>query len=90
VRKNLRNYSKTFDEQDSAKKSSANKAVVEHRRRLLSEWLAWRQEVEKEVEEEKEMLGIEDEVLPGAEETGVEEVEEIVEEIIDEKEEVVQ
>ena len=47
VRKNLREYSKIFDEQDFNKKNLANKAVVEQRRRLLDEWRAWRARVEE-------------------------------------------
>ena len=49
VRKNLREYSRQFEEIDQAKKSSANKAVVEARRRMLEEWLAWRSKVEEEL-----------------------------------------
>ena len=37
VRKNLREYSRQFEEADLAKKSSADKAVVDQRRRLLEE-----------------------------------------------------
>lgn len=92
VRKNLRNYSKLFDEQDLAKKNTANRAVVEHRRRLLEEWQAWRRHIAEMLEEE----GLEDIVVEkrqvkeaaGADADG-EVVEEIVEEIIEESEEVV-
>ncbi|KAF2109052.1 eukaryotic translation initiation factor 3 subunit B [Lophiotrema nucula] len=89
IRKNLRNYSKVFDEQDLAKKNTANREIIEARKRLLEEWLAWR---ESQIEMLKEM-GAEIELNGGKvqqEEDGdVEEVEEIVEEIIEETEEVV-
>ena len=89
IRKNLRNYSKVFDEQDLAKKNTANREIIEARKRLLEEWLAWR---ESQIDMLKEM-GAEIELNGGKvqqEEDGdVEEVEEIVEEIIDETEEVV-
>jgi translation initiation factor 3 subunit B len=90
IRKNLRNYSKIFDEQDMAKRSSANRAVIEQRRRLLDEWLAWRETVEREVEEEKEIMGYVDIAEEQDEaDAGVEEVEEVVEEVIAETEEIV-
>ena len=89
IRKNLRNYSKVFDEQDLAKKNTANREIIEARKRMLEEWLAWR---ESQIEMLKEM-GAEIELNGGKvqlEEDGdVEEVEEIVEEIIEETEEVV-
>ncbi len=92
IRKNLREYSKVFDEQDTIKRDAGNRQVVEARRRLLEEWLAWRAHVVELLREE----GVEDEVpLPEKEDEvhdedkEVEEVEEIVEEIVEENEEVV-
>ncbi|KAH7062311.1 eukaryotic translation initiation factor 3 subunit B [Macrophomina phaseolina] len=87
IRKNLREYSKIFEEQDFEKKNTANRAVVEKRRRQLEEWLAWRERVIEELKEE----GIE---IPGANDGAVdaeggEVIEEVVEEIIEETEEVV-
>lgn len=88
IRKNLRNYSKLFDEQDLAKKNTANRQVVEHRRRLLQEWLAWREHVAQVLKEE----GVDVEALNDQttkKDAEVEEIEEIVEEIIEETEEVI-
>jgi translation initiation factor 3 subunit B len=88
IRKNLRNYSKLFDEQDLAKKNTANRQVVEHRRRLLQEWLAWREHVAQVLKEQ----GVDIENLNGQgkkKDVEVEEIEEIVEEIIEETEEVI-
>ncbi len=92
VRKNLRNYSKVFDEQDLAKKSSANKAVVEARREMLEEWTRWREEVTDLLREEgaEIELNMAKGETPGEAEDGhKEEIEEIVEEIIEESEEVI-
>ena len=50
IRKNLREYSKIFDEQDFEKKNTANRAVVEKRRRQLEEWNAWRERVIEQLE----------------------------------------
>ena len=80
IRKNLREYSKTFDEQDFAKKNKANQAVIEQRRRLLDEWRAWREQIEERVGKISHT-----EANAG----DLEVIEEIVEEIIEETEEVV-
>lgn len=95
VRRNLREYSKIFDEQDQARKQTANKAVLEQRRRLLDEWRAWREQVEADLVEQREELGLPAGGPAGveaAEEDGGQEgkvIEEIQEEIIQETEEVV-
>lgn len=98
VRKNLREYSKEFDEEDKYAVDIANTAVVETRKRVLNEWLAWMRR-EKELQaEEKEAFGLaEDADSPklakdapaGGEDQGETVVEEIVEEIIEETEEVI-
>ncbi|KAG9206294.1 hypothetical protein B5807_01703 [Epicoccum nigrum] len=91
IRKNLRNYSKVFDEQDVAKKSSANRAVIEDRREKLREWLEWRaqwQETLREEGAELELAAAKGEVPGDAEGAEAEEIEEIVEEIIEESEEI--
>ncbi|KAI9883482.1 MAG: Translation initiation factor 3 subunit b [Watsoniomyces obsoletus] len=96
VRKNLREYSKMFEEQDQSELDTANLAVVETRRRLLNEWIQWRKTEEEEVREEREALGLpadptklgtEDDDEDDEEEDAV--IEEIVEEIVEESEEIV-
>jgi len=93
VRRNLREYSKTFEEQDVARATTANKAVIELRRRLLSEWREWRMLTEADLRERRLDEGLpEDYEQEHAQETDGEKtevVEEIVEEIIRETEEVV-
>lgn len=97
IRKNLREYSRIFDQEDAERISSADVAVVEHRRRLLEEWYAWRAQVEAEIAEEREALGLPDvaallkaktEGLAGDGEQQI--IEEIVEEVLEETEEIVQ
>src|SRR5665213_2935059 len=100
VRKNLREYSRVFDQEDAERINSADVAVVEQRRRMLEEWYAWRESVEAELEEDREELGVsahlvEDllaaktaEVATGGEEEQI--IEEIVEEVLEETEEVVE
>ncbi|KAF2166445.1 hypothetical protein M409DRAFT_66515 [Zasmidium cellare ATCC 36951] len=96
VRKNLREYSRQFEEADVAKRSSADKAVIEARRRQLDEWLAWRERVQADLLEERQDLGLpelSDEqralvVDDDGDESKV--VEEIFEEILEESEEVIE
>lgn len=96
VRKNLREYSRQFEEADVAKKSSANKAVVEARRNQLEEWLAYRARTTEDLIEERRELGLKDisdemaalHVEDADDEAKV--VEEIFEEILEESEEIIE
>jgi len=90
IRKNLRNYSKLFDEQDMAKKNTANRQVVEARRRMLSEWIAWRESMLQMLKEEGAEIELNGGKVRREHDGEVQEIEEIVEEIIEEHEEVVQ
>ncbi|KAI1474098.1 eukaryotic translation initiation factor 3 [Daldinia eschscholtzii] len=93
IRKNLREYSKIFEQEDAERGASADLAVVEARRRLLDEWLGWRASVEAEIEEERLARGLPKhpvEAEAKAPESGEEQViEEIVEEVLEENEEIV-
>jgi translation initiation factor 3 subunit B len=97
VRKNLREYSKMFEDQDQNEADTANQAVVETRRRLLNEWLEWRKGIEGELREGREERGlpetIDEQIAEMQGQDGEEEedavVEEIVEEIVEETEEIV-
>ncbi|KAF2156786.1 translation initiation factor eIF-3b [Myriangium duriaei CBS 260.36] len=93
VRKNLREYSKVFEESDVARKNTANRAVIDERRRQLDEWRAWRERTENNLREDREELGLpeksDEEVAASQEGEGTKVIEEIVEEILDETEEVV-
>ncbi|KAM0280542.1 hypothetical protein ACHAQH_003987 [Verticillium albo-atrum] len=97
IRKNLREYSKTFEQEDADRGASADREVVEARRRQLDEWLAWRESIEEELAEERAYLGLPEDPIaellaskvsdPNAEEQIIEE---IVEEVIEETEEILQ
>ncbi|EHL02048.1 putative Eukaryotic translation initiation factor 3 subunit B [Glarea lozoyensis 74030] len=92
IRKNLREYSKVFDQEDADRGASADLAVVEERRRLLDEWLAWRSRVEQDVREEREARGLPADPIAGlikeTDESENQVIEEIVEEIVEETEEI--
>ena len=98
VRRNLREYSREFEEEDRFAVDIANTAIVEMRQRVLNEWTAWVRREKELLQEEMEELGLKDgaEMYADggaekgeAEEEGDTVVEEIVEEIIDETEEVI-
>lgn len=98
VRKNLREYSKEFEEEDRYAVDIANTAVVETRKRVLNEWVAWLRREKELLSEEKDAYGVPEDVdefklakdAPShVEEQGDSVVEEIVEEIVEESEEVV-
>lgn len=99
IRKNLRDYSRVFEEEDAQRITGANQEVVERRRQMLEDWFFFRESIEAEVNEEREEYGIPAD--PGAElikqkmaaeaiDGEKEEViEEIVEEVLEESEEIV-
>lgn len=98
VRKNLREYSKEFDEEDRYAVDIANTAVVEKRKRVLNEWAAWVRREKELLSEEKDAYGMPEDVdepkrandaPASAEEQGESIVEELVEEIVEESEEVI-
>ena len=73
IRRNLKEFSRVFDEEDAAEESTASKELVAHRKRLVDEWNAWRAKVKAERQERKKKAG--DEKL--------EVIEEIVEEVLE-------
>ena len=88
IRKNLREYSKDFEEQDRIEEDKEKGAIVEDRRRVLSEWLAWRDKEAEMLKDERVELGLK-EILDeeeGDDKAGAV-VEEIMEEVLDETEE---
>ncbi|KAH6623748.1 eukaryotic translation initiation factor 3 subunit B [Chaetomium tenue] len=102
IRKNLREYSRVFEQEDADRISSADVAVVEARRRLLLEWVTWRESMEEELVEDRAALGLPEDpvaellrqktaaITPAAGEEQEEQVvEEIMEEVLEESEEIV-
>ncbi|KAL8396566.1 hypothetical protein RB594_003589 [Gaeumannomyces avenae] len=100
IRKNLREYSRVFDQEDAERIAGADQEVVDRRRRILEEWHAWREATEADVAEERAELGFPEDpvaellkaktaelVADGQEEEQV--IEEIVEEVLEENEEIV-
>ncbi|KAL3496487.1 eukaryotic translation initiation factor eIF2A-domain-containing protein [Aspergillus germanicus] len=98
VRKNLREYSKEFEEEDKYAVDIANTAVVETRKRVLNEWVAWLRREKELLSEEKDAYGFPEDAdepknatdAPAVtQDQGETVVEEIVEEIVEESEEII-
>lgn len=53
IRKNLRDYSRAFDEDDAAEESNVSAELIALRKRLVDEWNAWRNLRRKEIGEER-------------------------------------
>lgn len=80
IRKNLREYSRVFDEEDAAEESNVSAELIALRKRLVDEWNAWRILRKKEVGEENDQKAQQDEK---------EEIEVWIEEVIEQIEEIV-
>ncbi|KAA1468146.1 translation initiation factor eIF-3b [Dentipellis sp. KUC8613] len=57
IRKNLRDYSRVFDEEDAAEESTVSAELIAYRKRLVDEWNAWRLQTQEEVLAEKRARG---------------------------------
>ncbi|KAI0313548.1 translation initiation factor eIF-3b [Amylostereum chailletii] len=94
VRKNLKEYSRTFDEEDAAEESSVSAELIALRRRLVDEWNAWRtrciEEVTEELGAKGQGKGGDEEEEEEEEEEEREEIEVWVEEVLEQVEEVVE
>ncbi|CEQ40521.1 SPOSA6832_02138, partial [Sporobolomyces salmonicolor] len=93
IRKNLREYSRQFEEQDQLEAANLNTEVVEQRKRLIDEWNAWRRQAVEQMEQRRQEMGRAVKAsLVKAEEAQKEEevVEEWVEEVVSEVVELVQ
>ena len=95
IRRNLREYSRDFEEEDRIADDKEKGAVVEERRRLLSDWLQFQEEAREDEQEERREMGLlDDEKTNGVDgeadgEQPAQVVEELVEEIVDETEEII-
>lgn len=81
IRRNLKEYSRAFDEEDAAEESNVSAELIALRKRLVDEWNAWRMQRRKEV-------GEKDDAKKGDEDK--EEIEVWVDEVIEQIEEVIE
>ena len=90
ILKGLRRYGREFDEVDQLEELNVSSELQAQRKRLISEWNAWRSRTKKILEDEKNRLGKHQkalEVVQSQEATTT--FEEYIEEVIEETEEVV-
>ncbi|KAI8981006.1 eukaryotic translation initiation factor eIF2A-domain-containing protein [Pilobolus umbonatus] len=87
IKKNLRQYTKLFDEEDLALGDATAAKLHAERRKAMEEWYGWRKTVERQLDEERKALGRE---LKVTDEGKSETVEEWVEEVIEETEEIIE
>ena len=87
IRKNLREYSRQFDEEDVADESNVSAELVALRKRLVDEWNAWRTRCRKELAEEMQRRGKRQDAQRKPEEEETEEIEVWIDELIDQVEE---
>lgn len=87
IKKNLRDYSRQFEEQDQLEESNVSAELIALRKRLIEEWNSWRTQAKTEVEGRRVQLGKEVKRALRREEPKKEElevVEEWVEEVVSE------
>ncbi|KZT30474.1 translation initiation factor eIF-3b [Neolentinus lepideus HHB14362 ss-1] len=87
IRKNLREYSRQFEEEDAAEESNVSAELIAHRKRLVDEWNAWRRRCKDDLAEERKKKGTEVDGEPGPQEETKEEIEMWVDELIEQTEE---
>ncbi|KAF8349972.1 hypothetical protein F5887DRAFT_877182 [Amanita rubescens] len=85
IRKNLREYSRKFDEEDAAEESSVSAELIAQRKRLVDEWNAWRALRRKENADER----VQRASKHAHDKEDKEEIEVWVDEVIDQIEEIV-
>lgn len=88
VRKNLRDYSRQFDEEDAADETTVSAELIALRKRLVDEWNTWRVRCRREFAEEMQRRGKRMDKQERSQET--EEIEVWIDELIDQVEEVIE
>jgi len=91
IRKNLKNYTAKFEEEDSLLKTKVSRETVERRKKLFKEWKEYRAQCQERYKKDKalrfELSGYESDGEGRPIEKDVEYVEEWIEEVVEEKEE---
>ncbi len=95
IRRNLREYSREFDEVDKEMEEGANQAVIDARKRLWMEWTSFLNQEKEYLAEDREELGLRDpeeelalQKTRSTEGEGDKVVEEVIEEVLEETEEI--
>ena len=86
IRKNLKEYSRVFDEEDAAEESNVSAELIAQRKRLVDEWNAWRIRSKEELADERRKRG-KKAVVEKAKEEVKEEIEVWIDEVVEQIEE---
>jgi translation initiation factor 3 subunit B len=84
IRKNLKEYSRQFEEEDAAQESNVSAELIQARKRAINEWNAWRARVRQEMATDLKKMGGQ------LNEEEKEEAVELIDELIDETIEVIE
>ncbi|PCH40766.1 translation initiation factor eIF-3b [Wolfiporia cocos MD-104 SS10] len=57
IRRNLKEYSRQFEEEDAAEESNVSAELIAQRKRLVDEWNAWRARIKEDVADERRRRG---------------------------------
>ncbi|GBE80122.1 Eukaryotic translation initiation factor 3 subunit B [Sparassis crispa] len=87
IRRNLKEYSRTFEEEDAAEESNVSAELIALRKRLVDEWNAWRAQCKEEMTEERKRRGKKIERESERHEESKEEIEVWIDEVIEQVEE---
>lgn len=87
IRRNLKEYSRQFDEEDAAEESNVSAELIAHRKRLVDEWNAWRIRAKEELAEERRKGGKGEVKAEKPQEEEKEEIQVWIDEVIEQIEE---
>jgi translation initiation factor 3 subunit B len=90
IRRNLREYSRAFEEADAAEETTVSAELVAQRKRAVDEWNAWRVRIAEEVAEVRPTRGRRGELPARKQDEDKEEIEVWIDEVIEQVEEVVE
>lgn len=87
IRRNLKEYSRAFEEEDAAEESNVSAELIAHRKRLVDEWNAWRAHCKRDLVDDRRSRG---QKMEKDLHTEKEEIEEWVDEVDEQVEEVIE
>ena len=87
IRRNLKEYSRQFEEEDAAEESNISAELIALRKRLVDEWNAWRIRAKEEMADERRKRGKKDIKAEKPQQEEKEEIEVWVDEVIEQIEE---
>jgi translation initiation factor 3 subunit B len=79
IRKNLKEYSRQFEEEDAAQESNVSAELIQARKRAINEWNAWRARIKTEMPARRKGAAQREE----EKEEAVELLDELIEETVD-------